>query len=203
MGKKIFYTAICLASILFITGCGQKASKFEDENQQESKVLETEDKKESMPEIVFEYTFWWYETTPNSHKFMFIDRYGNIYHGDSETYFCKAEEKMSLYETFINAPYCEKTETIDMEQLQQKYDILKQIAVEGKNEVVIEESQEDVCLGQHFWRGYFYDDEGNLDTVILSGAGNSRYINNDMRAKEIADWMDDLSTMVPEQTNPE
>lgn len=38
---------------------------------------------------------------------------------------------MKLYETLINDSACEKTDMVDMEQLQKKYELLQQIVADG------------------------------------------------------------------------
>ena len=157
-------------------------------NENQTDILENE----NMPEIVFDYTFFYEANEPYSYMFVFIDKYGNVYYGDNEIYFCNAEEKMHLYQNLINDTDCKKINVADMKQLQQKYDLLKQIVKDGNNKVTIKESVLDVCLGQYTWTGYYYDENGNLNTLTLYGEGDSSYINNDNRAKEIAEWISGL-----------
>lgn len=70
--------------------------------------------------------------------------------------------------------------------------MLQQIAADGNYDCTIEESKEDVYLGQHTWSGYCYDPKGNLIAITSYGEGDSTYTNNDERAKEIADWIKEL-----------
>lgn len=184
MKKYLWFTVIFLISIVIMTGCGQRTSESKDNKEQKS------DDSEKMPVIVMEYTYEYYDSEPYLYKFIFIDNYGNIYRGDSESYFCTAEERMTLYESLIKEPGCELINTINMEQLQEKYEMLKQIESSGKNEIRVEESTLDVCLGQHKWTGYCYDKEGGLNIVTLYGEGDSSYINSDSRARELANWID-------------
>lgn len=182
MSKKCCCIVILLICMAIITGCGEKESVYENEN---------------MPEIVFGYTYRnkIEIASPYSFIYMFVDRYGNVYYGDGddEIYFCGAEEKMQLYETLIKDDKCKKINTVDMKELHQRYDVLKQMASDKDNNVTVEESTLDVYLGQYMWSGYCYDEDDNLKKVILYGEGDTSYINSDSRAKEIADWISSLN----------
>lgn len=185
MKKYFYYVIVCFFSISIIAGCGQRTT----ESRGEQKTNVSEKKSEKMPVIVFEYTYEYYDSEPHLYKYLFIDSYGNIYCGDSDSYFCTAEERMKLYDILIREDGCKLINKINMEQLQEKYETVQQIESGLKNEIIVEESTLDVCLGQHKWNSYCYDKEGNLNVVILYGEGDSSYINSDRRAKELADWI--------------
>lgn len=191
--KLFCYKMIAIIGVaVLMTGCSQKQS-ISETHYKAGLSSEKEEEAQSMPKIVFDYTFLYdYGESTDMEKiytFFFIDRYGNVYYGNDQAYFYNSEDREQLYDTLLKNQLCEKTAAVDTEQLLHKYRLLQQMIKEENNVVTIEESTLDVCSGQHKWKGYYYDEDGNLQYAVLYGEGDTHYINSDTKAKEIADWI--------------
>ena len=177
MKKHCFNIIMLVLCALFLIGCARE--KVSDT---------TEDEENSMPSIVFTYTH-----SAEEEIYMLIDKYGDIYLGEGEAFcYSTAEEKMESYETYINVTNSEKIGSIDVEELQKKYHLLKEIEKDGNYEWIQEESVCDVYLGQHIWKGYCYNKKGELISIGLHGEGDCTCTNEDTRAEELAEWMKEI-----------
>ena len=177
MKKHCFNIIMLVLCALFLAGCARE--KVSDT---------TEDEENSMPSIVFSYTY-----TPEKNIYVIIDKYGDVYSGKGET-FCNSTtpEKMELYETFIEEPDCEKIGSVDMEELKQKYELLQDVERDGLYGWVREKATSDEKVGQHIWKGYCYSKEGYLIPVGLHGEGESTCTSEDDRATGLAEWMKEI-----------
>lgn len=177
MKKHCFNIIMLVLCALFLAGCARE--KVSDT---------TEDEENSMPSIVFSYTY-----TPEKNIYMVIDKYGDVYSGKGET-FCNSTtpEKMELYETFIEEPDCEKIGSVDMEELQQKYELLQVIERFDLCACIQEKNEGSVKIGEHIWEGYCYDEEGYMISILLHEEGESTYTSEDSLATELAEWMKEI-----------
>ena len=171
--KKVLII-ICMSLLLSLSGCSQ---------QQEIE----------MPEIVFEYFYYLdYQESP-PYDIWWIEQDGSIYYSNDEMYYhYTGAQRMEQYESIKAELDYEVVGTVDVDVLQEKWQILQEIVNGENNEVLIEEDMLDVVKPREKWYGYCYNSEGELKVVTLRGDGNTMYTNQDHRARELADWLDEV-----------
>lgn len=171
--KKAFIM-ICVSLLLSLSGCSQ---------QQEMEI--------EMPEIVFRYFYYLdYQEVP-PYDIWWIEQDGTICHSRDETYQSVAD-LMEQYESIKAELDYEVVGTVDVEVLQEKWQILQEIVNGENNEVLLEDDMLTVIEPEEKWYGYYYNSDGELQLVILRGEGNISYIHQDHRARELADWLDEV-----------
>ncbi|MDE7366613.1 MAG: hypothetical protein K2N24_04590 [Lachnospiraceae bacterium] len=169
--KKVLII-ICMSLLLSLSGCSQ---------QQEIE----------MPEMVFRYFYHLdYQEVP-PYDIWWIEQDGTICHSRDETY-QSAAGLMEQYESIKAELDYEVVGTVDVDVLQEKWEILQEIVNGENNEVLLEEDMLTVVKPREKWYGYYYNSDGELEVVILRGEGNTMYINQDPRARELADWLDEV-----------
>ncbi|MDE7366612.1 MAG: hypothetical protein K2N24_04585 [Lachnospiraceae bacterium] len=175
--KRLWVFFICMSLLLSLSGCSQ---------QQEIE----------MPEIVFEYLYYMdYFGTRDIPPYdtWWIEQDGTICHSRDEAYQqYTAKDLMEQYESIKAELDYEVVGTVDVDVLQEKWQILQEIVNGENNEVLIEEDMLTVVKPEEMWYGYYYNSDGELKVVTLRGEGNTMYINQDPRARELADWLDEV-----------
>lgn len=169
---------ICMGLLLSLSGCSQQPE-----------IPEVE-----MPEIVFKYFYYMdYFGTRDipPYDIWWIERDGTAYHGGDETH-RSAVNLMEQYESIKAEFDYEVVGTVDVEILQEKWQVLQEIVNGENNEVLIEDDMLTVVKPEEMWYGYYYNSEGELKVVTLRGEGNLTYTNQDPRARELADWLDEV-----------
>lgn len=169
--KKVLII-ICMSLLLSLSGCSQ---------QQEIE----------MPEIVFEYLYHFDYREGLPYDIWWIERDGTVYHGGDETH-RSAVNLMEQYESIKTEFDYEAVDTVDMDVLQEKWQILQEIVNGENNEVIEEDDMLTVVKPEEIWYGYYYNSDGELKVVILRGKGGISYIHQDSRARELADWLDEV-----------
>ncbi len=173
--KRLWMFFICVSLLLSLSGCSQ---------QQEIE----------MPEIVFEYFYYMdYFGTRDipPYDIWWIEQDGTVYHGGDETH-RSAVDLMEQYESIKTEFDYEVVGTVNVDVLQEKWQVLQEIVNGENNEVLIEEDMLTVVKPREKWYGYYYNSDGELKIVTLRGEGNTMYINQDPRARELADWLDEV-----------
>ena len=170
--KRVWMIFICVSLLLSLSGCSQ-----------EQEI--------EMPEMVFRYFYHFDYREAPPYDIWWIERDGTICYCGNEDY-QSAVDLMEQYESIKAELDYEVLGTVDTEVLQEKWQVLQEIVNGENNEVLIEEDMLDVVKPEEMWYGYYYNSEGELKVVTLRGEGNTMYINQDPRARELADWLDEV-----------
>ena len=175
--KRVWMIFICVSLLLSLSGCSQ---------QQEIE----------MPEIVFEYYYYMdYFGTRDipPYDIWWIEQDGSIYHSNDEMYYhYTGAQRMEQYESVKAELDYEVVGAVDVDVLQEKWQVLQEIVNGENNEVLLEDDMLTVVKPEEMWYGYCYNSDGELEVVILRGEGNISYIHQDPRARELADWLDEV-----------
>ncbi len=175
--KRVWMIFICVSLLLSLSGCSQ-----------EQEI--------EMPEVVFEYYYYMdYFGTRDIPPYdtWWIEQDGTICHSRDEAYQqYTVSALMEQYESIKAELDYEVVGTVDVDVLQEKWQVLQEIVNGENNEVSVEDDMDDVIDPKERWYTYYYNSDGELKVVILRGEGDISYIHQDSRARELADWLDEV-----------
>lgn len=144
---------------------------------------ETEDKEIKYPEVMFAKTHVFSQKNMIGY---YIDKEGNVYKFDYSEDVYKSQK---LYDTFILMED-DIVDTINKDDL---YSIYNDFAVmdncDNKRSQDTKEMEE---YGYFRWYGFRYNSNEEIEVILLSGEGDSNLINNNEKALDIVDWIDEV-----------
>ncbi len=166
--NKILKVMILIILCVFFTGCNKE-------------------EQETMPEIVFMYSS---NYNGERVKLYLYDNQGNIYFSNErDVYYC---QYINLVEQYTSGSLKDKitlVATIDTEELQEKYDLLKEIMSTGEYEIVSMDYWLNIEVAREEWTGIYYDTKGNTEIVTLYEEDEGYHKCSDERAYEIIEWI--------------
>lgn len=117
-----------------------------------------------------------------------IDNEGNIY-----CFYDRYADYLDMtnYENKRKDEKCKYIKTIDKDVVKEKYDEFQEILSDRHYEGDLFEGREWVTndeRGTRDWYGYTYNWKGEEEHILMHGAGDTQYLSEDSRMKELADW---------------